>query len=79
MKVAVVDAGATWSTVVDATLPYGRTPPVLTPYLELSVGGTLAVGGMGGTTSRHGMQTDNVLAMSVLTRGGRPGKLSPSC
>jgi cytokinin dehydrogenase len=26
----VVDAGATYSTVLDATLPYGLTPPVLT-------------------------------------------------
>ncbi len=67
----VVDAGATWSTVLDATLPYGLTPPVLTNYLELSVGGTLAVGGIGGTTYRHGMQTDNVLAMTVVTGDGR--------
>ena len=39
----VVDAGATWREVVEATLPHGRTPPVLTDYLDLSVGGTLAV------------------------------------
>ena len=32
--------------------PWAVTPPVLTDYLELSVGGTLAVGGVGGTTSR---------------------------
>jgi cytokinin dehydrogenase len=74
----VVDAGATWSTVLDATLPYGLTPPVLTNYLELSVGGTLAVGGIGGTTYRHGMQTDNVLAMSVVTGDGRELACSPS-
>ena len=47
----VVDAGASWKTVLNATLAHGLTPPVLTNYLELSVGGTLAVGGIGGTTS----------------------------
>ncbi|MEQ1408532.1 FAD-binding protein [Neorhizobium sp. Rsf11] len=67
----VVDAGATWSAVLDAALAYGLTPPVLPNYLELSVGGTLAVGGIGGTTFRHGMQTDNVLALNVVTGDGR--------
>jgi FAD/FMN-containing dehydrogenase len=66
-----VDAGATWSTVLNATLAHGLTPPVLTNYLELSVGGTLAVGGIGGTTFRYGMQTDNVLALNVVTGDGR--------
>ncbi|MFB9953134.1 FAD-binding protein [Rhizobium puerariae] len=67
----VVDAGVTWSTVLDRALAHGLTPPVLTNYLELSVGGTLAVGGIGGTTFRHGMQTDNVLALNVVTGDGR--------
>jgi len=67
----VVDAGATWSAVLNATLAHGLTPPVLTNYLELSVGGTLAVGGIGGTTFRHGMQTDNVLELDVVTGDGR--------
>lgn len=66
-----VDAGATWQEVLAATLPRGLTPPVLTNYLGLSVGGTLAVGGIGGATSRHGMQTDNVLALEVVTGDGR--------
>lgn len=67
----VVDAGATWRAVLDAALPQGLTPPVLTNYLELSVGGTLVVGGIGGATSRHGMQTDNVLELNVVTGDGR--------
>lgn len=67
----VVDAGATWQEVVAAALARGLTPPVLTNYLGLSVGGTLAVGGIGGATSRHGMQTDNVLALEVVTGDGR--------
>jgi cytokinin dehydrogenase len=47
------DAGATWRDVLAATLPQRFTPPVLTDYLGLSVGGTLAVGGVGAATSRH--------------------------
>lgn len=72
----VVDAGATWKTVFEATLAKGLTPPVLTNYLGLSVGGTLAVGGIGGTSSRQGMQTDQVLELDVVTGDGRELKCS---
>jgi len=67
----VVDAGTTWDAVLDAALLQGLTPPVLTNYLNLSVGGTLAVGGIGGTTFRHGLQTDNVISLEVTTGDGR--------
>ncbi|MFC0113652.1 FAD-binding protein [Kibdelosporangium aridum] len=63
-------AGARWRSVLAATLAYGLTPPVLTDYLELSVGGTLSVGGIGGMTHRHGMQVDNVGLLEVLTPDG---------
>ncbi|MEA2790909.1 MAG: cytokinin dehydrogenase [Acetobacteraceae bacterium] len=66
----VVDAGAKWSEVLAATLPHGLSPPVLTDYLELSVGGTLVVGGVGGTTSRFGVQSGNVISMEVVTGEG---------
>ena len=67
----VVDAGAMWKNVLDATLKQGLTPPVLTNYLGLSIGGTLAVGGIGGSSSRYGMQTDNVLELDVVTGDGK--------
>ena len=67
---AVVDAGARWSDVLQATLPRGLTPPVLTDYLELTVGGTLSVGGLGGASHHHGAQTDNVLELDVVTPHG---------
>jgi cytokinin dehydrogenase len=73
----VVDAGAKWSEVVAATLPHGLVPPVLPDYLELSVGGTLVVGGVGSMTSRHGMQSDNILAMKVVTGKGETITCSP--
>ena len=73
----IVDAGAKWSEVLAATLPQGLTPPVLTEYLELSVGGTLVVGGIGVTTARYGMQSDNVLALQVVTGKGEQVTCSP--
>lgn len=65
-----VDAGATWREVLDATLPHALTPPVLTDHLDLTVGGTLSAGGVGGTSHVHGTQADNVSALEVVTRQG---------
>src|SRR5215216_4506259 len=73
----VVDAGATWQSVFEATLAKGLTPPVLTNYLGLSVGGTIAVGGIGGSSSRLGMQTDHVFELNVVTGDGREMTCSP--
>jgi cytokinin dehydrogenase len=67
---AVVEAGALWSELLRATLRQGRTPPVLTDYLGLSVGGTLAAGGIGGATHRYGAQVDNVTELEVVTGTG---------
>src|SRR3984893_11177927 len=74
----VVEAGATWSDVLRVTLAQGKTPPVLTDYLELSVGGTLIVGGVGGTTSAFGVQSDNVIDMEVVTGEGKKVTCSAS-
>ena len=65
-----VGAGARWSEVAKATIAHGLTPPVFTDYLELSVGGTLSVGGLGGQTHRHGAQVDNVTELQVVTGAG---------
>ena len=48
----------------------GRTPPVLTDHLDLTVGGTLSVGGVGGTSWRYGAQVDDVEALDVMTGDG---------
>ena len=73
-----VDAGATWDAVLAATLAHGLTPPVLTNYLGLSVGGTLAIGGIGGTTSRFGFQTDTILELKIVTGSGEALTCSPA-
>lgn len=65
-----VGAGVRWSTLAQATLEHGLTPPVFTDYLELSVGGTVSVGGLGGQTHRHGAQTDTVTELQVVTGAG---------
>ncbi|MFH8369975.1 FAD-binding protein [Streptomyces sp. NPDC018031] len=72
-----VEAGALWRDVLAATLPLGRTPPVLTDYLGTSVGGTLSVGGIGGTSHRYGLQTDCVLSLDVVTGTGEEVTCSP--
>ena len=64
------DAGCTWAAVVDAALEHGMTPPVLTDYLGLTVGGTLSIGGISPATWRYGAQVDNVTELEVVTGKG---------
>lgn len=75
---AWVEAGVRWRQLLLATLPQGKSPPTLTDYLELSVGGTLSVGGIGGQAFRSGLQVDNVLELDVVTGRGELVRCSPS-
>lgn len=68
-KVSVA-AGAKWRDLLIATLAQGQTPPVLTDYINLSIGGTLSVGGVNGTTYCEGAQIDNTLELDVITGDG---------
>lgn len=65
-----VDAGASWRALLQATLGYGLAPPILTKFLGLTVGGTLAIGGVGLTSLRHGAQVDQALELQVVTGDG---------
>lgn len=67
---AVVDAGVRWHELATAAAAHGRTPPVFTDYIELSVGGTLSGAGIGGTTQRYGFQVDTALELEVVTGTG---------
>ncbi|HEX8145914.1 MAG TPA: FAD-binding protein [Pyrinomonadaceae bacterium] len=67
---AVVDAGVVWRDLLLTTIPAGLTPPVLTDYTRLTVGGTLSVGGVSGRSYVHGAQVDNVLELQVVTGEG---------
>ena len=68
---AWVDAGVRWSTLVRASLAEGRTPPVLTDYLELSVGGVISMGGIGGASNRFGLVTDTITEFEIVTGRGQ--------
>jgi cytokinin dehydrogenase len=73
-----VEAGVRWNAVLQATVPQGKSPPTLTDYIDLSVGGTLSVGGIGGQVFRYGLQVDNVLEMDVVTGRGELVRCSPT-
>ncbi|HEY3493461.1 MAG TPA: FAD-binding protein [Polyangiaceae bacterium] len=66
---ADLDAGATWKTLVQTTFPMGLTPPVLTGYTNLSIAGTLSMGGVS-ITNAQGAQVDRVQALEVVTGEG---------
>src|SRR5919107_943699 len=75
---ALVGAGLRWSDLLRQTIPLGLAPPTLTDYIDLSVGGTLSVGGVGGQTFREGPQVDNVLELTVVTGRGEVVTCSPT-
>jgi FAD/FMN-containing dehydrogenase len=77
-KSAWVDAGVRWRQLLEASVPLGKSPPTLTDYIDLSIGGTLSVGGIGGQVFRWGLQVDNVLELDVVTGRGELVRCSPS-
>ncbi|MET9324296.1 FAD-binding protein [Streptomyces sp. NPDC003038] len=68
---AVVEAGVTWGQLTDATLALGKTPPALPDYLYISVGGTISIGGIGGTVQKYGLLCDTVQAIDIVTGDGK--------
>ncbi len=75
-----VDANASWSDLLAATLPEQRVPYV-TPYnVNLSIGGSISVGGVGAASFRYGVAASHVTALEVITANGeiqRVGAESP--
>lgn len=63
-------AGATWKDVLDVSLPQRIMPPVLPDFLGLSVGGLIALGGIGYQTCRYGAVVDHVSQLTVVTGTG---------
>ncbi|MFD7262407.1 FAD-binding protein [Streptomyces sp. NPDC059874] len=68
---AVVEAGVTWGQLTDATLALGKTPPALPDYLYISIGGTISIGGIGGTVQKYGLLCDTVQAIDIITGDGK--------
>src|SRR5678815_2414063 len=67
---ALVDGGTRWLDLLNQSIPQGLTPPTLIDFLELTVGGTLSLGGIGSQAFRFGPQVDNVLELQVVTGEG---------
>ena len=67
-----VAAGASWREVVRRGLAGGYLPRVLTNNLDVTVGGTLSVAGLGPSSHLFGAQADNVEELDVVTGDGRP-------
>ncbi|AFU02203.1 FAD-binding protein [Nocardia brasiliensis] len=80
--VAEVDAGVLWRDLVTAAFEQSprRTPPAVTGYTSLTVGGTLSVGGLGGLVGalRTGLQVDHVRELEVVTGTGELVRCSPA-
>jgi cytokinin dehydrogenase len=64
------EPGARWREVVAAASPHGLVPPVLPLYLDLTVGGTISVGGVGPSVHRFGPLLANVTELEVVTGAG---------
>lgn len=67
---ADVDAGVLWKDLFAQAFAAGVTPPVYTGYTQLTVGGTLSVGGIG-ILPRAGAQVERVRRIQVVTGEGR--------
>lgn len=75
---ALVDGGTRWLDLLAQSIPQGLTPPILVDFLELTVGGTISLGGIGSQAFRFGPQVDNVLELQVVTGKGELVTCSPT-
>ena len=73
-----VGAGISWRRLVETTLEQNLTPPVLTDWLDVTVGGTLSMGGLGFSSYWDGTQMDHILELEVVTGDGAVHRVSPS-
>jgi len=72
---ADVDAGLLWKDLLQTIVPHGLTPPALTGFTGLSIGGTLSVGGISATFG-VGAQVDHVMELEVVTGEGEAKRCS---
>jgi hypothetical protein len=64
------EAGITWENLVKATLKVGATPPTITDWQKLTVGGSISTGGLGFMSYLKGVQADNILTLDVVVASG---------
>jgi FAD/FMN-containing dehydrogenase len=71
------EAGVTFREVCARLLP-DRVPAVLPDYLDISIGGVLSVGGIGGRSFADGLVVDTVSELEVVTGVGERVVCSPT-
>jgi FAD/FMN-containing dehydrogenase len=69
-ETATVGAGVIWRELVEATVPRGLVPRVLTNNLNVAISGTLSMAGLGVASFRYGTQADNAVELQVVTGTG---------
>jgi cytokinin dehydrogenase len=69
-EIATVDAGVVWRQLVEATVPLGLVPRVLTNNLNVAISGTLSKAGLGVASYSYGTQADNAVEIQVVTGTG---------
>lgn len=69
---------ATYSALVDATLPYGVMPAVLPELKSITVGGAVSGTGLESSSFRYGFVHETVLEMDVLLPDGRVVTCTPN-
>lgn len=70
-------AGMRWLALAQHLADSGRRPAVLTDQLGTTLGGTLAVGGVGDTSHHAGLQIDSVRALTLVAPDGEAHALGP--
>ena len=75
-RVARVGAGAIWQQVLDAAAPHGLAP-LMGSAPGVGVAGFLSGGGIGPLTRSHGLSSDRVRALDVVTGDGRLLHVTP--
>jgi cytokinin dehydrogenase len=66
-----VGAAITWRSLMHAAAEKGVAAPVFTNHLDVSVGGSITVGGVGIASHRYGLQSDNIAELEVATTEGK--------
>lgn len=73
-----VEAGVRWRDLVRYVHARGYMPTVLTSKLDVTIGGTLSIAGLGPASHLYGSQADNVAELETVTGEGRPVRCSPT-
>ena len=69
-RIARVGAGVLWEDVVDAAAPHGLVRRCTAPRPTVGVAGYSLGGGMGWLARSHGLQTNSVTAIELVTADG---------